>query len=147
MRPMRALQLSVLPLAVATVVGACGGSSNSNGPTQRAANPCATRGATYLVTFVQMSGTCGPLASQVINISPSGTVTSAVPITCASGNQSGCMAQENDCTWTANGFSYTATTDTTFAQDGSSATGLESITATGNGTACASTYDVTFTRQ
>ncbi len=130
-------------------VVACGSttSSGTSGPQQEMANPCATRGATYLESFVQVSGTCGAIPSEIINISSNGTITTTSAVTCASVSQTGCTAQDSDCTSTANGYSITATTDVTFASDGSSATGLETVSMTGNGTSCTSTYDVTATRQ
>jgi hypothetical protein len=124
-----------------------GNGTTSSAATTEKANPCATKGATYLETATEQSGNCGQIPSQVININPDGTLTTSVAISCAMQTQTGCKAQITDCTWTANGYSYSETGETTFASDGSSATGLVTITAMGNGQSCSSTYSVTFMRQ
>ena len=133
-------------LWLALCVG-CSGSSSGGASTEQA-NPCATKNATYLLTFTeQPGGTCGPIPSQVLNINPDATITSSASITCASGSESGCTARGTDCTWTSQGYSFTETYETTFASDGSSAKGVATITGTGNGQSCASTYDTSFVRQ
>jgi hypothetical protein len=135
--------------AALTMIVGCGSSTSSgtSGPQQETANPCATRGATYLESLVQVSGTCGAIPSEIFNVSSNGTVTTTSAVTCASVSQTGCTAQDSDCTYTSNGLSVTMTDDVTFAADGSSATGLATISATGSGVSCTSTYQVTMTRQ
>jgi hypothetical protein len=73
----------------------------------------------------------------------------AMPITCASIEQTGCRAHDSDCkSTTSNGCTADVTFDITFAQDGSSASGLETaVISCPNGQTCASTYQVTSTRQ
>lgn len=133
-----------------TLLVSCGSSgtgSSSSGTTTESANPCATKGATYVETFTQQSGNCGPIPSQVININPDSTVTTSVQISCAIQTQTGCKVQVTDCTWTSQGYMFTETGETTFAQDGSSATGIFSITGMGNGQSCSSSYSIEIVRQ
>jgi hypothetical protein len=119
---------------------ACGGSSNNQ------ANPCATKGATYLATFTEVSGTCGPIPSQVVNVNPDGTITDTSNETCASVYQQGCTATRNSCTWSSQGFNFTSTSSVTFASDGASASGIVTLSASGAGS-CAETYNVSYVRQ
>jgi hypothetical protein len=112
------------------------------------ANPCATRNATYLETGTeQPGGTCGPFPSQVVNIGADGSLTLPSSISCASFSQDGCTARATDCTFSSQGYDFTETFETTFASDGSSAQGILTISGTGHGQTCSSTYDVTMTRQ
>jgi hypothetical protein len=120
---------------------ACGGSSNS------AANPCATKGATYLATFTEVSGNCGPIPSQVVNINPDGTITSSVNETCGSVSQQGCTGNRNDCTWTSQGYNFTSTSSLTFSADGASASGIATVSASGGGLSCVETYKLSYVRQ
>lgn len=122
----------------------CSSSSSTSHPL---ANPCATKGATYLEHFVQESGDCGALPDEIVNIGADGTLTSSSSVSCATVSQNGCTAQDSDCTTTNNGVTCMVTTDVTFARDGSSASGLESVTCTGNGASCTSTYQVSAARQ
>ncbi len=120
----------------------CGCSSNV---TTNQANPCATKGATYLGHAVQESGNCGDAPDQIINVGSDGTLDKNV--SCARITQDGCTACNSDCTFGSNGVTCTATTDVTFAYDGSSAHGLESISCYNSVSSCASTYVVTLIRQ
>lgn len=125
-----------------------GTGSGSNGSSTQPANPCATKNATYLeMVSQQPGGTCGQVNSQVINVNADGTITLPTTITCASLTVTGCTTRGSDCTYTSNGDSFTENFETTFAQDGSSATGVLSISGMGNGASCSSTYDMTATRQ
>ena len=136
--------------AVLLAVTACGsgGSGGASGTTNEQANPCATKGASYLETLTeQAGGTCGAITSQVVNINSDGTLTTSTPITCAHVSQTGCTAQDTDCTFTSMGYNFTETFDVTFASDGSSAHGLITISGSGNGMSCTSTYTVTFAKQ
>jgi hypothetical protein len=128
----------------ATILLATGCGSGSSMPQ---ANSCATSGATYVETFTQTSGNCGPLSSQVINVSPSGTLTVPTTISCTSSTQAGCTIQESDCTYSADGFDYTYSSSVTFASDGSSFAGTYSVSGTGMGMSCASSYSISGTRQ
>jgi hypothetical protein len=122
-------------------------SSNSSGTSTPSANPCATKNATYLETLTQVSGNCGPIASQVVNISAEGTVVLPAQVTCASLTETGCTTRATDCTLTTQGVTFTETFESTFASDGSSATGIVTLTGSANGGSCTSTYDITMTRQ
>jgi hypothetical protein len=121
---------------------ACGGSSSSN-----AANPCATKGATYLATFTEVSGNCGPVPSQVVNINPDGTITSSVNETCGSVSQQGCTGNRNDCTWSSQGYNFLSTSSVTFSSDGTSASGIATISVSGGGQSCTETYSLSYARQ
>jgi len=122
---------------------ACGG-----GNAAPRANPCATPGATYLEHFVEGSGgTCGPISDEIININADGTIASTTQISCQTESQSGCTAHNTGCSTMTNGTTCSATTDVTFASDGSGATGLETITCSNSSASCTSTYTVTLTRQ
>ncbi len=71
-----------------------------------------------------------------------GTLT-GVPLSCSSTSQTGCTARNTDCTTTNKGTTCTITTDVTFAQDGSSASGLETASCTDGTVSCTSTHAVT----
>lgn len=132
---------------------ACSSSSPTSAPgstksqvTTSKANPCATPGATYQVHFVeQPNGTCGTLSDQIININPDGTIN--VSFSCEKVVASGCTVQGTNCVGEADGVSCTGTSDSTFASDGSSASGVETLSCSDSTSGCTSTYQVTFTRQ
>jgi hypothetical protein len=147
--PHRAARLLALAMfGTLVVLPACSSSSAASGPSSEPANPCATKGASYLETLVeQAGGTCGPITSQVVNINSDGTITTSTPLSCAHVSQTGCVAQDTDCTFSSMGFDFSETFDVTFTSDGSSASGLITLSGSGNGQNCASTYDVTFARQ
>lgn len=112
------------------------------------ANPCATPGATYLDHFVEQSGgTCGAIPDTIININPDGTVATTASVSCATKTQTGCTARDSGCTVTTNGTTCTVTTDITYAADGTSATGLESLSCTTGNQTCTSSYSVASRRQ
>jgi hypothetical protein len=133
-------------LAPLLIVAGCS-SSSSAGPTDDLANQCASKGATYLQSFTETSGTCGPLSSIVVKINSDGTFYVASPVHCTSVEQDGCTTSETDCQATVDGVTGTFTFDTTFAADGSEGTGVETYTLTNGSSTCMSTYDVTFTKQ
>lgn len=128
------------------IVVGCG-SDSGNGHVNLSANPCATPDSTYYESCVEESGTCGPIPDQVVNISPSGTFTSKANISCAESTQNGCTARDTDCALSSNGVSINETFETTFAEDGSSATSVITMTMNGYGQTCVSTYNCTMTRQ
>jgi hypothetical protein len=110
------------------------------------ANPCATAGATYLETSTEEAGgTCGAVSPQIITISQDGTL--ATSETCTTIMQTSCTAQDSGCVTTSNGVTCTSTTDVTFASDGSSASGLITLSCTEGATSCVSTYNVSIQRQ
>jgi hypothetical protein len=136
-------------LAIAALTACSSGSGTSgNGSGSEPANPCATKGASYLETLTeQAGGTCGTVSSQVVNVNSDGTITTSTPITCAHVSQNGCTAQDTDCTFSSMGYDFSETFDVTFTSDGSSAMGLVTISGSGNGQSCNSTYNVSVTRQ
>jgi hypothetical protein len=136
---MKRALLGCLLVSVLTLF-ACGGSSNDQ------ANPCATKGATYLVSYTELSGNCGPIPSSVVNVNPDGTITDPNHITCASSSVQGCTTQNNSCTWSSQGFNFMATTSVTFSADGASASGIATISASGAGS-CTETYNLFYGRQ
>lgn len=78
---------SFLLFTLFSMMVACGGSPA--GQTTDAANPCATKGATYLMQPTELpGGTCGALPSGIVNIGADGTVVGS--ITCARITQDGC---------------------------------------------------------
>jgi hypothetical protein len=130
---------ATLPLlGLVTCAVACGASAPAN-----KANPCATPGATYLSHFVELSGgTCGPIPDEIMNINSDGTLPQS--LSCQTVTQDGCTARNTDCT--TNG-ACTVTTDVTFATDGSSASGLETVSCSTASASCTSTYRIGSTRQ
>ncbi|HEY2516483.1 MAG TPA: hypothetical protein VGI39_36685 [Polyangiaceae bacterium] len=139
------MQARVLFTMACLLGAACG--SSSSGPATEPANPCATKGASYLETFTEQFGNCGPLAAQTIDVSATGTVTTPIKVTCASASLSGCAAHNSDCTFSNQGNDFTESFDVTFAADGSSATGSLTITGKGNAGMCTSTYKIVMVRQ
>ena len=139
--------------SIAALAGmlACASHTQTFPPDPPKANPCATPGATYLDHFAEQSGgTCGPIPDVIININKDGTLAgsgSGTAPTCQSNSGSGCTVKLNNCTSTNNGVTCTITTDVTFAADGSSASGLETLSCSGSSSSCTSTYKVTATRQ
>ena len=131
--------------AALSLVGivACG--SDSPSPTHvesTKANPCATPGATYSVVLVEQSGgTCGPIPDDLVNVREDGTLPGP-PMSCQSISITGCGAKLNSC-WASAGCA--ATTSITFASDGSSAKGAETLSCS-EFSKCISTYAVTWTR-
>lgn len=114
-----------------------------------AANPCATKGATYLFHFVEdPSGTCGPVPDSIVNVGSDGTIASSSSLTCDKTELDGCTSKKSNCkTTTSTGIQCTVNTSSTFSSDGSSVTGLESFTCTSGASVCSSTYSVTASRQ
>jgi hypothetical protein len=118
--------------------------------TTNKANPCATKGATYLFHSVENpSGTCGQTPDQIVNINADGTLATA--LSCTEITQNGCVARDTDCVTTSKDGQTTcyATTSVTFADDGASASGLISIrcSSTADSSSCSSTYGVSARRQ
>jgi hypothetical protein len=129
-------------------LNACG-SSSGNSATTELANPCVTKGATYLITFEEQDGgTCGPVPQGVVNVSSTGTVLNGDNFPCASQAQNGCTTQENDCTTTlTGGINCAVTASLTYEDGGAQGTGLEDFVCSGSSFACSSVYHVTEVRQ
>lgn len=116
------------------------------------ANPCATNSSTYLVRYADKSGgNCGAIPDTILNISANGSIAGDAP-KCDASEQDGCTARSTNCEATKNGVDCTFTASVTFSDDGSSASGLETVSCDASTTsnfvsACLSTYTVTMTRQ
>jgi hypothetical protein len=111
------------------------------------ANPCATPGATYLEHYDELAnGSCGPLADDIFNVAPDGTLTTAAPISCETASQTGCTARNSGCAAQLNGSTCMVTTDVTFMSDGSSASGVLTFSCSNGIRSCESTYQYTATR-
>ena len=140
---MRAMHVAVLAASLVS----CGGDPDP-APEEALANPCATPGATYFQTFTTISGDCGDIPAQIVNIGNDGTVPAAEGVSCQKVEQDGCRAHNTGCSVTMDGCTTTATTDVTFADDGSSATGMESVTIRcTDGSSCSGTYEVAMERR
>ena len=143
---MRTLQRT-LAVTTLAVLAACS-SSDPAPPPPTKANACATPGKTYLTHFVeQPGGTCGPLADVLVTVNQDGTLPGPV-VSCQSKTETVCRTQATDCTTSAiKGLTCHVTSDLTYASDGASAAGTETASCTGGSTTCASTYQITVTRQ
>ena len=140
---------TIFVLVVMGLVGCGSGGSDGGGggATTNQANPCATRGATYLLhAEEQRGGTCGPLADEILNIGSDGTLPGP-PVRCDAITQDGCTARDTNCTQTTNGVTCSTTTSVTFTADGKSASGLITLRCRDSDGGCTSTYAVTAKRQ
>lgn len=129
----------------------CGSSDDDvkSGTPLTSYNPCLTKGASYLIHMQQVSGDCGNVADQVLNISSSGNLPqSTTNVVCDSSELDKCTIMNTNCTFQIDkdcSASYTSTM--TIADDGASGSGFETITIKCNdGSWCQSTYKVTATR-
>jgi hypothetical protein len=145
---------AISTLLVVLLIGcsATDSSTSSSGTRTIPANPCLTTGASYLCHFEVESGNCPSLADQVVNVNPDGTITLSSSVSCTTITVDGCSTHESDCHWSYTsggaGCNYTSTSEITVASDGSSASGLVSMTASCNdGETCAGTYQVSYARQ
>jgi len=142
-------------VSLGTLAFACSSSSDDNeagGPVELPANPCATPGATYLSHLEQTSGNCPDIADSIINVTEDGKIPSPAGVTCQVMEQDGCTAHNSNCKMKVpvNGGSctFTFTTSVTFEEDGSSASGLETLSGScSDGSSCSGTFKSTFTRQ
>ena len=126
----------------------CSASNDSEGGSPGVPNElnlCATEGATCLATYTELSGgNCGSISPQVLNTNDP-SITSA---RCASVTQANCVAQGTACKSSSDGCNSKMTYKATFAEDGSSATSISTITVDcSDGSYCQSTYDVSMVRQ
>ena len=127
---------------------ACSSRSSGAAPDQKdndvarvRADPCATPGATYLVTLTQLpGGTCGPIANQTVTVGYDGTVPAPGP--CGSSTFTGCEEVQHDCYALAMGLTCVMQDDITFVSDGSAASGSETVSCQEGHESCASTYAV-----
>lgn len=112
-----------------------------------AANQCATKGATYLLSFRENAGgSCGAMPDQVVNIGADGTIGSE-PLDCDRTESEGCTQRNTNCRISSENLKCTMTSSTNFDSDGTSASGLSSLACTGaNGATCASTYNTEMIR-
>lgn len=136
------------PFCLIFVGGLLAACSSSTPPATNVANPCATRGASYVAHFVEQSdGTCGPMGDQIITVLRDGTL-AGPPLQCDSLTLDACTGRDTNCVTTSNGVTCHITVETTFLNDGSSASGSETLACSQEGrTPCTSTYTTTLTRQ
>jgi len=111
------------------------------------ANPCATPGATYYQHSTELSGNCGSMPDVIVNINQDGTITFPSNISCATQEQNGCTAHDTDCSFGNGDVSCQESFDTTFADDGSSANGLLTLSCDNGSQSCISTYSISMTRE
>lgn len=139
----------VATIVVLSVLAGCSGGDDSDDEkeTISQANPCATRGSTYIVQCSEVSGDCGALADSVVNIASDGTL--GTSLKCDKYEEDGCTARGTNCDAPpSEGCSIETTYATTFAADGSSADSTSSFSVKCNdGSSCYSTYTCSFTRQ
>jgi hypothetical protein len=111
-------------------------------------NPCATPGARYLDTFSTISGDCGDIPAGIVNVADDGTIPDITGSSCQKVEQDGCRGHDTGCKIAQNGCTATVTTDVTFADDGSSSSGLETIEIQCNdGSGCSGSYQVSGVRR
>jgi hypothetical protein len=134
-------------VTVGVFVAACSGEDKQQQPSTNLANPCATRGATYLFHTVENpTGTCGPIPDQITNVNADGTVPGP-GVSCEAITQNGCTARDTNCVSGSNGNTCYTTTNVTFSDDGATASGLITVRCSNGKTSCASTYGVSARRQ
>lgn len=139
-----------LALFVIGFIGCSGADSSSFEQTTNQANPCATRGATYLLHCDELSGgNCGSISDEIFHINTDGTMPSlSEGITCDDITQDGCTARDTNCRSIVGGCVLTETFVTTFKQDGSSAQSLITLSIRcDDGSGCKSTYECFIVRQ
>jgi hypothetical protein len=132
---------------VACILFACSQGSGGSGGEQP--NPCATKGATYQLTFTEKSGgTCGPFPPFWIDIGADGTVQpNDHYLSCPSQQVTGCATHASNCMGTMSNTMCTITLDLSFSSDGSTATGTDGVSCFTQGQTCASSYSVSGARQ
>lgn len=112
------------------------------------ADSCITKGATYLLHFVEdQTGTCGPIPDGIANIDQNGKPISSLSITCQSVTVDGCTIKKSACMASQNGATCTLSSDVTFSADGENGSGLETLSCSDASSSCTSTYAVTSTRK
>lgn len=84
-------------LALLLVVS-CGSDSGSS-PADQPANPCATPGATYLQSFMEVSGDCGPLPRRSSTSTRTERFTTNTKVERAKVTQAGCTVRDTGCKW------------------------------------------------
>jgi hypothetical protein len=139
----------LIAISFALFVIACG-DSDSAGPKPVPANPCATRGATYLVNFLEnVGGTCGQLSEQIMYITQDGQVggTNDSTFACDQTTVDNCTIQNTGCAVTMNDVTCHLNSNVTFTLDGSAAAGYESLWCSSYASSCASTYRVLAARE
>lgn len=113
-----------------------------------ASGPCQARNGSYVITFSEQSGTCGPQSDGVVNVDGSGSP----PTGCTGGSTASvdnCKVDVNE-TCPFNGTdSVTEVGQVTWSSDGSNGSGVIQLTETdGSGTIlCSGTYEAHYQRQ
>lgn len=131
--------------ACAALAASC---SDSGGGTAGGTS-CAARSGSYLVSYVETSGTCGPISQQTTEIPKpagadcTGVVAEATPDNCQTTTGATCPAPS-----LGTGFTTESTLDVTWAPDGNAGSGTYQATVRdGSGSVfCDSTYTVTIAR-
>jgi hypothetical protein len=143
-----------LPFLVISAIG-CSSNDPDSEKVRNQLNPCATKNATYVVSCVEQSGNCGPLADSVFNTDSAGAADLS-SVSCDALSQDGCAARGTGCSYESQtpfakqhgGCTVSETYMTTFAQDGSSADSIDTMRIDcGDGSWCQSTYKCRMTRQ
>ena len=112
----------------------------------RSVNDCVTPGATYGVEFHELpGGTCGPIAPIIINAPEDGNID--IGVDCDEYESIGCIQNNTNCRiTTSSSVQVTGTTHIEFSPDGSGGQGYATIIVEIPGQACASTYQVFYTK-
>jgi hypothetical protein len=133
----------------ALVIGAigCGGGSSKG-----VINTCATPSSTYAQTFTTLTGTCGDISPNTVDVGPKGRITvQGIAIKCGDETVDGCSSTYTDCTFTATTSNsttesvYNESFTVDFSADGSSATGTLTLSGQAPNT-CSGTYTFALVR-
>jgi hypothetical protein len=107
---------------------------------------CAKHNSSYLEDFKEVSGTCGPRTSQILNVNEDGEITSDyAPYTSCeefTGLWKTCHSQASKCIFDMDGVEVTITESITFEEDGHGGSGKESFSTKD----CSSVYDLKFSK-
>ena len=125
---------------------ACAARSNDDGPQRFDANPCATSDSTYLFQYRERhGGTCGALSDAILEVGLDHEVF-GWSVDCAHRIDEACTNKRIDCRTHHEGRPCWTTKTITYAEDGSSVSGLLENACWHDHAWCVSTYDVTGTR-
>lgn len=135
-------------LLVVSVLGCAAESEeNDNGTFSFEKNPCVSANASYLVSFTEISGDCGPIPDQVLVVPADGVIT--IEASCNKGPRySGCSVflENMVCTYYNSEYDVNVTEtqsgQVTWAEDGSSGKGMVTWRISAEGYyPCTSTYE------
>jgi hypothetical protein len=144
-------------LVVVTMVLAACGDDEDSPPRPTSCDPTTQRVGTYLMSFAEVSGTCGPVSSQLVSLNPGAeadgcTIHSEVLSEggCKLERTLTCVAQVRDDTqWGGIAIVTNNTTAVTYqrTQDGSRIEGTMTVALDNGRSSCRSTYSVAAVRQ